>query len=130
MSHRQSIPSAIALMLLTAACGEAIVTTTSPQMDLVTTGASSLSSHDVAIAFFEAWGAGNRQMMEDLSEPPALAQAESLFGLAAESWERELCEGAAGTVHCIWVSDAGVLAIGVQNLEEPHLVISFELVDS
>ena len=118
------------LLVMAAACGEGAATTTSPPSDpTTTTEASSLSSQDVALAFFEAWGAGDRRSMADLSEPPALVQAESLAGLAAEAWEPELCEGAAGTVHCIWVSEAGTLAIGVQNLEEPHLVTSFELLD-
>jgi hypothetical protein len=83
----------------------------------------------VAAAFFEAWQAGDRQAMERLSEPDALAAAEHLADLVSETWEPELCEGAAGTVHCIWISDAGTLAIGVRNIEEPHLVTSFGLVE-
>lgn len=67
--------------------------------------------------------------MEQLSEPAALAEADNLADLVSESWEPELCEGAAGTVHCIWISDAGTLAIGVRNIEEPHLVTSFGLVE-
>ncbi|MEX0667437.1 MAG: hypothetical protein WD313_03830, partial [Acidimicrobiia bacterium] len=63
------------------------------------------------------------------SEPEALAQADSLAALASEPWEPELCEGAAGTVHCIWFTDAEALAIGVRNVEEPHLVTSFRLVE-
>lgn len=67
--------------------------------------------------------------MERLSEPDALAQAEDLADLATETWVPELCEGAAGTVHCIWFTDDEVLAIGVRNIEEPHVVTSFALVD-
>lgn len=67
--------------------------------------------------------------MEQLSEPAALAEANGLNELSSEKWEPELCEGAAGTVHCIWISDAGILAIGVRNIEEPHLVTSFGLVE-
>jgi hypothetical protein len=120
----------MALLVLATACGEGAATTTSLSSAPSTTAEpSSLTSQDVAIAFFEAWEAGDRQSMADLSEASALVQAESLAGLAAEAWEPELCEGAAGTVHCIWVSEAGTLAIGVQNLEEPHLVRSFELLD-
>ena len=66
--------------------------------------------------------------MEQLAEPAALAEADELADLATQAWEPELCEGAAGTVHCIWTSSAGTLAIGVGNVEEPHLVISFGLV--
>lgn len=66
--------------------------------------------------------------MERLSEPDALAQADDLAALAAEAWEQELCEGAAGTVHCIWFTADNVLAIGVRNIEEPHVVTSFRLV--
>ena len=117
-------------LVLTVACGQGPVSTTSPPPDPTTTTATSLpASQDVAVAFFEAWQAGDREVMKGLSEPAALAQADRLGGLAGASWEPELCEGAAGTVHCIWVSDAGTLAIGVQNLEVPHLVTSFELVD-
>ena len=66
--------------------------------------------------------------MEQLADPAALAGADALADLASEDWEPEMCEGAAGTVHCIWTSAAGTLAIGVRNLEEPHLVTSFGLV--
>ena len=66
--------------------------------------------------------------MEQLAEPAALVEADALADLASEDWEPEMCEAAAGTVHCIWVSGAGTLAIGVRNLEEPHLVTSFGLV--
>ena len=66
--------------------------------------------------------------MEQLAEPTALAEADALADLASEDWEPEMCEGVAGTVHCIWTSAAGTLAIGVRNIEEPRLVMSFGLV--
>jgi hypothetical protein len=116
-------------LVLFIACGEQAGTTTSaPPATTATTGAPS-TSEAVAAAFFEAWQAGDRQAMERLSEPDALAAAKHLADLVSETWEPELCEGAAGTVHCIWISDAGTLAIGVRNIEEPHLVTSFGLVE-
>jgi hypothetical protein len=83
-----------------------------------------VTSEEVAEAFFEGWKAGDRAVMEHLSEPTALEEADRLSELTSESWEPELCEGAAGTVYCSWVSDAGTLAIGVRNIEEPHIVTS------
>ena len=116
--------------IFVAACGRPTATTSSaPPATTATTQASSLTSQDVAIDFFEAWQSGDREAMELLSEPAALAEADALGELASEVWEPELCEGAAGTVHCIWISDAGILAIGVRNIEEPHLVTSFGLVE-
>jgi hypothetical protein len=126
------------IVVLATACGEAAVTTTSPPPETTTTSpppetttteAAPVTSEEVALAFFNAWQAGDREVMEQLSEPSALAEADSLAELASETWEPELCEGAAGTVHCIWISDAGTLAIGVRNIEEPHVVTSFGLVD-
>ena len=67
-------------------------------------------------------------MMEQLAEPSAVTEADSLADLASEVWESQRCEGAAGTVYCSWISGAGTLAIGVRNIEEPHLVTSFRLV--
>ncbi len=129
---RRSAPALTALGLMIAvlatACGEPAVTTTSPPPGTTTTEAAPVTSEEVALAFFNAWQAGDRELMEQLSEPSALA-ADSLTVLASETWEPELCEGAAGTVHCIWISDAGTLAIGVRNIEEPHVVTSFGLVD-
>ena len=116
--------------ILVAGCGQPAETTTSaPPATTTTTQPSSLTSQDVAIAFFEAWQSGDREAMEQLSEPAALAEADAMSDLVSESWEPELCEGAAGTVHCIWISDAGTLAVGVRNIEEPHLVTSFGLVE-
>jgi hypothetical protein len=116
-------------LVLFIACGEQAGTTTSASpATTATTGAPS-TSEAVAVAFFQAWQAGDRQAMERLSEPDALAAAEHLADLVSETWEPELCEGAAGTVHCIWISDAGTLAIGVRNIEEPHLVTSFGLLE-
>ena len=121
---------AIGLTILVAGCGRPAETTTSaPPATTTTTQPSSLTSQDVAIAFFEAWQSGDRETMEQLSEPSALAEADALSELASVAWEPELCEGAAGTVHCIWISDAGTLAVGVRNIEEPHLVTSFGLVE-
>jgi hypothetical protein len=116
--------------ILVIGCGRPSATTTSaPPAPTTTTQASQLTSQDVAVAFFEAWQSGDRPAMGELAEPVALAEADALSDLASRAWEPELCEGAAGTVHCIWVSDAGVLAIGVRNIEEPHLVTSFGLVE-
>jgi hypothetical protein len=131
MRLRSRAPAAVGLAaILVAGCGQPSPTITSaPPASTTTTQASPLTSHDVAIAFFEAWQSGDRPAMEELSEPAALAEADALSELASQAWEPELCEGAAGTVHCIWVSDAGVLAIGVRNIEEPHLVTSFGLVE-
>lgn len=118
----------LGLVLLIACGGQAGTTTSALPATTATTGAP-LTSEAVAVAFFEAWQSGDGEAMVRLSEADALAQADDLADLADESWEQELCEGAAGTVHCIWISDAGTLAIGVRNIEEPHLVTSFGLVD-
>jgi hypothetical protein len=67
--------------------------------------------------------------MEALAEPDALTQADELANLVGESWQFDHCEGAAGTVFCVWASETDQLAIGVGNLEEPHLVTSVSLVD-
>ena len=129
LKSRGSVAIGLAAILV-AGCGQSAETTTSaPPAATSTTQASSLTSQDVAIAFFDAWQSGDRESMEQLSEPAALAEADALSELASEAWEPELCEGAAGTVHCIWISDAGTLAIGVRNIEEPHLVTSFGLVE-
>ena len=124
----------LAALVLTAlaltSCGEtAETTTTSAPPPTSTTAEAPLTSEGVALAFFEAWQNGDREEMERLSEPAALAQADNLADLASDPWEQELCEGAAGTVHCIWFTDDDVLAIGVRNIEEPHVVTSFQLVE-
>jgi hypothetical protein len=116
-------------LVLFAACGEPVGTTTSVSPETTPTAATPSTSEEVALAFFEAWQSGDRATLERISEPDAMAQAEDLAELASETWEPELCEGAAGTVRCIWISDAGTLAIGVRNIEEPHVVTSFQLVD-
>lgn len=67
--------------------------------------------------------------METLSEADALEQADGLADLASEAWQFDHCEGAAGTVFCVWATSTDQLAIGVGNLEEPHLVTSISLVD-
>lgn len=136
---RRSGLAAVALGLvlgvLVAACDDTAATTTPPESTTSTPPETTTStevpatSEAVASAFFETWQAGDREAMEHLAEPDALAQAQELADLASETWEPELCEGAAGTVYCIWVSDAGTLAIGVRNIEEPHVVTSFGLVD-
>jgi len=127
----RALAAVLGLVLVTlTACGETAGTTSTSAPPATTTIIEApLTSEAVAVAFFEAWQAGNRDAMERLSEPPALAQADGLVDLADEPWEQELCEGAAGTVHCIWFTDDEVLAIGVRNIEEPHLVTSFQLVE-
>lgn len=127
---RRSGPAAAALgLVLFIACGEQPETATSPPpVPIATTGAPP-TSEAAAIAFFEAWQSEDREAMERLSESDALDAAEDLADLASEMWEPEPCEGAAGTVYCSWISDAGTLAIGVRNIEEPHLVTSFRLLD-
>lgn len=117
------------LALGATACGQSAASSTTAPPDLTTTTVGPVTSEQLAAAFFEAWKAGDREVMEQLSEPTALAEADGLNDLLSESWEPELCEGAAGTVYCIWVSDAGTLAIGVRNIEEPHLVTSVMMVD-
>ena len=119
----------LALFAVATACGQSAATTSSVGPEMTTTTGGPIPSEQVASAFFEAWKTGDRETMEQLSEPTALAQANGLRDLTSEPWEPELCEGAAGTVHCIWISDAGTLAIGVRNIEEPHLVTSFEMVN-
>ena len=130
MRHRSVMPVMLplALFAVATACGQSAATTTSVGPETTTTGGP-ISSEQVASAFFEAWKNGDRETMQQLSEPTALAQANGLRDLVSEPWEPELCEGAAGTVHCIWISDAGTLAIGVRNIEEPHLVTSVEMVN-
>ena len=130
MRPRDQAVAALVLVVLVAACGgTAAPTSTSAPATTTTTTEAPLTSEAVAVAFFEAWQDGDREAMERLSEPDALAQADELSDLADEPWEQELCEGAAGTVHCIWFTDDEVLAIGVRNIEEPHLVTSFQLVE-
>jgi hypothetical protein len=116
-------------LVLVAACGEPVGTTTSVTPETTTTAVAPATSEGVALAFFEAWQSGDQATMERLSVPDALAQADDLAALASEAWEAELCEGAAGTVYCIWFTDDDVLAIGVRNIEEPHVVTSFQLVE-
>jgi hypothetical protein len=129
MRPRGQAVAALVLVVLLAACGETATPTTSAPAATATTTEAPLTSEAVAVAFFEAWQDGDREAMERLSEPDALAQADQLADLAGEPWEQELCEGAAGTVHCIWFTDDDVLAIGVRNIEEPHVVTSFGLVE-
>jgi hypothetical protein len=119
----------LALLVAAAACGSSAARTTSVAAVTTTTTSAAIPSEQVAAAFFEAWKTGDREMMERLSEPAALAEADGLRDFSSEPWEPELCEGAAGTVHCIWVSDVGTLAIGVRNIEEPHLVTSFRMLN-
>jgi hypothetical protein len=120
----------LTVLLAAAACGSSAATTTSAATVTTTaTTSAAIPSEQVAAAFFEAWRSDDRETMERLSEPAALAEADGLRDLISEPWEPELCEGAAGTVHCIWISEAGTLAIGVRNIEEPHLVTSFGLVN-
>lgn len=127
-----------ALVLIATACGGQ-ATGTSPTSTPSTTNigpsttttslAIPATSEEVAVAFFEAWRAGDRPAMETLAEAEALAQADDLANLAGETWQFERCEGAAGTVFCVWASETDQLAVGVRNIEEPHLVTSVSLVD-
>ena len=117
----------LALLVAAAACGGSAATSAATAS--TTTTSAAIPSEQVAAAFFEAWKTGDREMMERLSEPAALAEADGLRDFIPEPWEPELCEGAAGTVHCIWISDSGTLAIGVRNIEEPHLVTSFRMLN-
>lgn len=126
----------IAGLVLTA-CSSASTTqpqTTAGAIPPATTSAATTlfadaSSQDVANAFFAAWVAGDRPGMEALSESEALQQAEGLSGLTGEAWQFDHCEGAAGTVFCVWATSTDQLAIGVRNIDEPHLVTSVSLVD-
>ncbi|MGH9199024.1 MAG: hypothetical protein ACRD1T_25265 [Acidimicrobiia bacterium] len=126
----------IAGLVLTA-CSSASTTqpqTTSAEIPPATTSAATslpadASSEDVATAFFVAWVDGDRPLMEALSESDALRQAEGLSDLAGEAWQFDHCEGAAGTVFCVWATSTDQLAIGVRNIDEPHLVTSVSLVD-
>jgi len=129
---RHSGPSLIALgLVLLVACGgmPAETTPSSSPPETATTKGAPLTADAVALAFFEAWQSGDRRAMERLSEPAALNEADRLVDLATGTWRPGLCEGAAGTVYCTWISDGGTLAIGVRNIEEPHLVTSFGLLD-
>ena len=119
----------LALFVVATACGNSATTTTPAAVVTTTTTSSAVPSEQVAAAFFEAWKTGDREVMERLSEPAALAEADGLRDFSSEPWEPELCEGAAGTVHCIWVSDVRTLAIGVRNIEDPHLVTSFTMLN-
>lgn len=132
------VRQALALGLVVTACaGQAAGTSTTSSPDTATTGrraitnsiATPATSEEVAVAFFEAWQAGDRSAMEALAEPKALAQADDLADLAGEAWHFDHCEGAAGTIFCVWASETDQLAIGVRNIEEPHLVTSVSLVD-
>ena len=67
--------------------------------------------------------------MESLSEPVVLAQADAIANLRGEEWVFHHCEGAAGTVFCIWGAGSEELVVGVRNVEEPRLVTSFALAD-
>lgn len=126
----------LALALVAAACsGQMTGTSTTPPPDTTTTVPSNTitaappTSEEVAVAFFEAWQAGDRSAMEALAEPNALAQADDLADLADDQWQFDHCEGTAGTIFCVWASETDQLAIGVRNIEEPHLVASVGLVD-
>jgi hypothetical protein len=120
-----------ALVLLTNACGQSAgTTTTTGALAVTSTTAGPVGSEQVALAFFEAWRTGDQETMGQLSEPAALTEADDLSDLTYEAWVPEPCEGAAGTVYCSWTSAAGTLAIGVRNIEEPHLVTSVRILDS
>ncbi|MGH8928212.1 MAG: hypothetical protein ACRDWH_07660 [Acidimicrobiia bacterium] len=135
-SRRQSL-AALALAWLVACAGQLNVTgdpgnSASSSTATTTTSTTStevLGSEEVARTFFAAWQAGERSIMESLANPAALAEADDLGDLAAEPWEPEPCEGAAGTLFCSWRSPAGRLAIGVANIEEPHVVMSVRLLE-
>ena len=119
--------SLLIVLLVGAACSSS-----RPGEPTSTTRSSSTtpaSAEDVAAAFVAAWTAGDLATMQDLATPESLEQAEGLSALAGEAWEFDHCEGAAGTIFCIWVSDSDQLAIGVSNIEEPHLVTTVGLVD-
>ena len=82
------------------------------------------------MAFFEAWRTQDRTVMELLAEPAAVVEADDLADLAFEDWEAQPCEGAAGTVFCSWTASSGTLAIGVQNIQEPHIVTSVRILET
>lgn len=122
---------------LAAACSSGSTTqpqTTSAEIPPATTSVAgtllaNTASEEIAVAFFTAWVAGDRTAMETLSESEALEQAKDLADLAGEAWQFDHCEGAAGTVFCVWTTPTDQLAIGVRNIEEPRLVTSIGLVD-
>ena len=119
--------------LVLAACSQSSATTTNAPPETTTTPATTIApetSEDVAVAFFEAWRTQDRAAMELLAEPAALAEADDLADLASENWEPQPCEGAAGTVFCSWMASAGTLAVGVQNIQEPHIVTSVRLLET
>lgn len=125
---------ALVALVLATACGRPDATTTTSAAADTPTATTDVpvpaTSENVAMAFFEAWQTGNRRLMEELTEPAALTEADSLSDLASDPWEFALCEGAAGTLYCSWTSEAGTLAIGVRNIEQPHLVTSVRLLDT
>ncbi|MGH8958902.1 MAG: hypothetical protein ACRDVK_09520 [Acidimicrobiia bacterium] len=121
----------IALCLFIPACateaGETTTAAPTPTSAVQTTSAP--DSQGVARAFVEAWMADDRATMESLSDPVVLEQADAIANLRGEDWTFDHCEGAAGTVFCIWAAGLDELVVGVRNVEEPHLVTSFALAD-
>lgn len=116
-------------LLVFMACGQSGQTTSTTAPTTPSTTGAPVTSEEVAAAFFEAWRTGDQATMESLAEPEALAQATELSDLATLDWQFDHCEGAAGTIFCVWKSDTDQLAIGVGNLEEPHRVTTVSLVD-
>lgn len=134
MRARQVIYVAIVLAACTGqATGTSITSPPAPSSTSLPGPTTSIAipatSENIAVAFVEAWQAGDRSAMEALAEPDALVQADELANLAGEEWQFHHCEGAAGTIFCVWASGTDQLAIGVGNIDEPHLVTSVSLVD-
>lgn len=122
-------PIVIGMCLLIACCAAPADGGTPTTTTATTTTNPVPDSEEVARAFVEAWIADDRVMMESLAEPAVLAQADTIANLRGEEWAFDHCEGAAGTVFCIWAAGSEELVVGVRNVEEPHLVTSFALAD-
>jgi hypothetical protein len=74
----------------------------------------------VARQFVFSWVAGDEETMTDLADPTALSQARELSTPAEPVYS--YCEGAAGSVYCIFEVENGELVVRVTN-DQPARVV-------
>lgn len=70
---------------------------------------------DYATVAFDAWTAGDRDLLARLFTEQALQALDELSVDPAGDWEFVRCEGAAGSSYCSWMGPDGTLTFRVGN---------------
>ena len=78
-------------------------------------------------ATYDAWAAGDRAAAGRVAEPVAVATLFTRTWIAADGWVFLRCEGAAGSVFCVWQRPGEQLLINARNTAGGEPVNAVEL---